>query len=117
MARQEVTIVFDDLDGTQGEDVAEVVFGWRSSIYAIDLAEANTKRFAEAIGPFLDKARKVGPLRLNHLQASNRRSIPPVKTDRERNQAIRDWAREQGHEISNRGRIPAEIVEEFEQAH
>lgn len=114
MARQEITIISDDLDGSRGEDVSEVVFGYRTTLYGIDLSQTNRKALEEALAPFREKARKLGPLKLNHLprrSASASASAPIV--DREQNQAIREWARTQGYEISDRGRIPGDIVEEY----
>jgi hypothetical protein len=42
------------------------------------------------------------------------RGIAPAKTDREQNQAIREWAKRKGIEVSDRGRIAASIVEQYE---
>lgn len=119
MAKQTVTTYVDDMDETPGDDVTEVVFGWRSSIHSIDLNAVNTKRLEEALKPFIEKSRRLGPLRLNHLSPARRPASTTVKptADREQNQAIREWARKQGHNVSDRGRIPATIVEEFNHAH
>lgn len=121
MAKQTTTYLVDDFDGSQGEDIAELVFGWRSSIYSIDLNETNTKAFTEAITPFLSKAQKLGQLKLSHLPPTRRSPAPTARAtatvDREQNQAIRDWARAQGYKVSDRGRIPQGVVDEFHRTH
>jgi hypothetical protein len=63
--------------------------------------------------PWLEAGRRVGGRRRG-------RSAPPgrgrASIDREQSAAIRDWARRNGHKVSTRGRIPAEIIDAFHAA-
>jgi hypothetical protein len=58
-------------------------------------------------------ARKSGGVRRRSAAAA----VPPRRPsiDREQNQAIRDWARKRGMKVSDRGRIPAEVLEAYHQ--
>jgi hypothetical protein len=82
--------------------------------YEIDLAEGNTSNLRKSLEEFVAAARRTG----GHIK----RGIASVTTNgsagagREQAQAVRDWARRNGHEISARGRIPANIQEAFEAA-
>jgi hypothetical protein len=121
MAKQIITetIITDDLTGEPGEDVQTVTFSFAGVDYEIDLsAVARTglgtvlyqyTRYARVV----PKGRKSSAKRAGGKGTSGRR----VSADRERSTAIRTWAANHGHTLGNRGRIPSEIVEAYEQAH
>jgi hypothetical protein len=113
MAERIVRQLIDDLDGS---DIAEgagerVEFSVRGVTYQIDLSTANATKFDKALKPFVDGALKVRGSR------SGRGKATRGSASREQLAAIREWARKNGHEVSDRGRIKAEIVEAFEAAH
>jgi hypothetical protein len=104
----------DDLDGKpipkgKGETVE---FGLDGTGYAIDLSEKNAAKLRETFGRYVDAARKVGG-RARRGRGGGGRG----KTDPEQLKAIREWAKANGHEVSDRGRIPASVVEAYEAAH
>ena len=106
MARQIITVLTDDLDGGDADRTIE--FGFDGVTYTIDLSEKNATKLRKALDPYLAVATKAG-------RTNGRRSTAPVSraTNRETNQAIREWAVKNGWEVSERGRIPASVVEAY----
>jgi hypothetical protein len=111
---QKVTREFiDDIDGSPAERT--FTFAVDGTHYEIDLSSENIKEFREAIAGFVDKARKVTVG--SHGRRARKTSTRDSGRSREQVQAVREWARQQGHSISNRGRLPASIQQAFDQAH
>ena len=81
--------------------------------YEIDLSPANSARLRDALAPFISAARRAGGRRAS---AAAPATVRP-STDREQNQAIREWATTQGMKISERGRIPSNVLEAYRQNH
>lgn len=111
MAQQVSVLVVDDLDGSEGAET--VSFGFDGRSYEIDLSEANLSQLRDALAPFVAVARKTtGGARA----AATPRSRAPraAVSDREQTAAIREWARANGHEISERGRIPNAVLQAYE---
>ena len=96
----------DDLDGSPAEET--VRFGVGSSEYEIDLSKKNARTLRAGLEPFVEHARKSG-------RASKRRPSRPSSA-RERSSDIRAWAKAEGITISDRGRIPANVVAQYEAA-
>ena len=111
MAKQTTVTLVDDLDGTEAEEQIEFAMDGRS--YEIDLSAANSARLREALEPFVSAARRTGGRRRSASSAAAARP----STDREQNQAIREWAQAQGMKISERGRIPSNVLEAYHQSH
>jgi hypothetical protein len=111
VAKQTTVILVDDLDGSEATE--QVEFGVDGRSYEIDLSAANSAKLREALAPFISAARRAG----------GRRSAPtPVApsrpaSDRVQNQAIREWAVAQGMKISERGRIPSNVLEAYRTSH
>ena len=102
----EVTLV-DDLDGGTADET--VSFAIDGAQYEIDLSAKNAQKLRDAVTPFVGAGRKAG--RTSTRNTRGGRSSAAV--DREQNQAIREWAKKKGLNVSERGRIPAEIVERY----
>jgi hypothetical protein len=114
MAQQVTVQLVDDLDGSQSNDISTVTFGLDGATYEIDLTAANADNLRKALEEFATHARRTGG-RLKRGTAS----VSPsgsATASREQAQAVREWARRNGHEVSNRGRIPASLIEAFEAA-
>ncbi len=112
MAQQVKVILVDDLDGGDADET--VTFAVDGTSYEIDLNESNADKFRDAIAPFVGAARKV--TRANSARSGGRRA--GGSSDRRGRAAdIRAWARSQGIEVNERGRIPARVVEEYDSAH
>lgn len=93
---------------TEGSET--ILFGFAGTAYEIDACTKHAKELTEAMGPYVDCGRRsTGPRR---VVRSRRR--PAAGTD---TAEIRAWAKQAGHEISERGRIPQSIVREYEATH
>jgi hypothetical protein len=110
MAQKHIVQLIDDLDG--GEAAETVSFSLDGSHYEIDLTKKNAAKLRETLALYVASARRAGraPAR---GQAAGARRGRPARTDREQTQAIREWARKNGHKIGEKGRIPAHIVEAY----
>lgn len=107
MAQKVTVALIDDVDGKKADET--VRFGLDGKHYEIDLSSRNAQRLRDALGDYLTVARRAGG---RHSASSQKSTSRPV-VDREHNQAIRDWARKRGMKVSERGRIPTEVVEAF----
>ena len=116
MAKQVVTLLTDDLDGSEADRTVE--FGLDGVHYTIDLSEKNSGKLRKALEPYISAGTRVGRGGVDR-RSSGRGRGPAAggRTSREQNQAIREWAAKNGYEVSERGRIPTSVVEAFEQAH
>lgn len=111
--RVEVALV-DDLDGSDAEETVE--FGLDGVSYQIDLSEDNAAELRDALAQYVEHARRTGGRRRSASRppvAVAAAAKAPTHVDREQNQAIRTWARSNGYTVSDRGRIPFEVVEAY----
>ena len=115
MAKQVVTLLTDDLDGSEADRTVE--FGLDGVNYTIDLSEKNAGKLRKALEPYISAGTRVGRGGVGRRSARGRGPAAGGRTSREQNQAIREWAGKNGYEVSERGRIPTSVVEAFEQAH
>ncbi|ONM47945.1 histone-like nucleoid-structuring protein Lsr2 [Nocardia donostiensis] len=106
MARKVVISVIDDLDG-ESPAVETVSFALEGVTYEIDLSEANAGELRAVFGKWTPFARKVGRARRTKREKSPN-EVPAM--------VIREWARRNGHEVSQRGRIPASVAAAYRRA-
>jgi len=106
MARNVRVVVSDDLDGSA--DAETVSFGFDGVSYEIDLSEKNRARLDKAFAPFIEHGRRVAQRRRPSAIATT-----GPRVDRA---VVRAWAKEQGLHISERGRISAEVMQQYEAA-
>lgn len=106
MARKTFVELIDDIDGSKAEQT--VTFSLDGVSYEIDLSEDNAARLREELGAWVAKSRRVSGRRTRGTGAS-----APAKDSAK----VREWARENGYEVSDRGRISAEIRTAYENAH
>ncbi len=111
MARQETVVITDDLDGTEGAETYR--FGFRGSDYEIDLSEKTAGKLQTALAPFLNAARKTGGA--TSVRRGGRRGGASSAADRGGSDtaAIREWARSNGIKVSERGRIPQTVRDQY----
>lgn len=114
MAQRVTVQLVDDLDGTAAEDISTVSFALDGVSYEIDLTEANAEKLRSGLEEFVNSARRIGG-RVKRGTSPTKRPGSPAS--REQTKAIRDWARQNGFELSDRGRIPANVIDAFEAAH
>jgi Lsr2 len=106
MATKIAVALEDDLDGGAADETIRFRIG--SAEYEIDLSKKNAKTFRAGLAPFVEHARKAG--------RGSRRSPGRPSSARERSGEIRAWAKAAGFDISDRGRIPASVIEQYEAA-
>ena len=107
MAKQTTVTLVDDLDGSNADEQIEFMVDGKA--YEIDLSAGNSKKLRDALAPYVAAGRRSGGRRRSGV-GTTATSRP---ADREQNQAIREWAQQQGLKISDRGRIPASVLEAY----
>jgi hypothetical protein len=107
MAQRIQTLLIDDLDG--GEAAGTVRFGLDGTEYEIDLSAVHSDELRKALEQYLAHARRVGGTARS--AARGRRGSAAVDTAK-----VREWAKGQGIEVKDRGRVPADIVEQYKTA-
>jgi hypothetical protein len=120
---QQVNVKFvDDLDGSDA--AGTVSFGLDGRTYEIDLSDDNAAKLRDSLASFVAAARKRGGSRRSSATPSRapraQKMTAVTKSqglDRDQTAAIRAWARQNGHEVSDRGRIAKAVVEAFQAAH
>ena len=114
MAQKVIVETVDDLDGSVITDGSggTVAFSFQGRSYEIDLSEENREKLEAALDPFISKARSTGQRRRVAEPSAGRSG-----SGGNRLQEVREWARANGHEVSDRGRISKAIQDAFEQAH
>lgn len=109
MAQKVQVLLVDDLDGGQADET--VTFGLDGVSYEIDLTTDNAKALRESLSRFIDNARRsAGARGVQRGKARGRANGAAGNTAE-----IREWAKANGHKVSERGRIPQSVVEAFEQ--
>ncbi|MFE5736142.1 histone-like nucleoid-structuring protein Lsr2 [Streptomyces celluloflavus] len=106
MAQKVITIYTDDLTGEESSEAATHTLSLDGVTYEIDLGPDSYDQLLEAVGPFIKVGRKTGKARKVSKAASGGGDTA----------AIRAWAKENGYEVNDRGRVPAPVREAYEKA-
>jgi nucleoid-associated protein Lsr2 len=100
----------DDLDGGKADQT--VAFSLNGASYEIDLSKKNANALGKALKPYVDNARKA--------KAARRRASAPPASSRGRSRSdlstVRSWAKSNGYEVSDRGRIPSAVLDAYDAA-
>ena len=107
MAQKVNIILVDDLDGSEASET--VTFGLDGTTYEIDLNDANASALREALSGYVGHARKVGGGRRARKSAGSSSSS--------NSKDVREWAKSQGMDVSERGRISADVQQAYDAAH
>jgi hypothetical protein len=115
MARKIVHQLVDDLDGSVLEvgTGETVMFSLDGTAYEIDLTEENAEALRDAFAPWVAAAR---PVSRSVSQSSSANGRKRRRTGQQDYSAIRAWAKENGYTVSERGRVPANVLEAYEAA-
>lgn len=115
MAKKVTVTLIDDVDG---EAIAEetVEFGIDGVSYEIDLSAANAAKLRSELDIWVTNARKLSGRRRVKAATAGASTKNRVAVDREQSAAIREWARRNGHKVSARGRISADITDAYNKA-
>ncbi len=111
MAQKVQVILFDDLYCGEAEE--SVSFSLDGVNYEIDLSAANAEALREAIAPWVGHARRISG-RSGGRGRGAARGRSAAKADLG---DVRAWARENGYQVSDRGRVSAEVMAAYEGAH
>ena len=106
MAQRIQTLFIDDLDGS--EAAGTVRFGLDGTEYEIDLSTAHSAELRSALEQYIRHARRTGTARRAPRSQRGNSTVDTAK--------VREWAKEQGIEIKDRGRVPATVVEKYQAA-
>ncbi len=109
MAQKVQVTLEDDIDGGKADET--VTFSLDGVSYEIDLSKKNADKLRNAFAPYVGAARRMTG------RSASRRGRAGARGARNEAGAIREWAKEQGLKVSDRGRIPADIVEQYRAAH
>jgi len=108
MAKQTVVteILVDDLDGSTGDRT--VTFTWDGTSYEIELSKKNAAAFEKSMKPYVDAARRI--------RGSRARRPAAARSGKRDLTVIREWATQNGFDVSARGRIAGAVIEAYEAA-
>lgn len=107
MAKKTFTHILDDIDGS--EDAESLTFSYNNKSYEIDLSSKNKKKLEDALAPYIQAARSTGGAR--------RSSGSSRGASRNDLAAVRAWAKDNGHDVSERGRVPVSVLDAYDAAH
>ena len=82
-----------------------ISFAFEGKEYSIDLSDDNAEAFREAVAPYIDAGHRV--------TGSKSKTSRKTATTSGNTKAIREWARNNGYEVSDRGRIPADVADAY----
>ena len=109
MAQRVEVVLIDDVDGGHADET--VSFALDGVSYEIDLSDKNAKKLRDALASWTGKARRSGSGRGRRRSSG---AAPQKRTDLG---SVREWARTNGYQVSDRGRISAEIQAAYDKAH
>ena len=109
MAQKIQTLFIDDLDGSEAEGT--VRFGLDGAEYEIDLNADHARELRDALARYTSSARRVGSTAKRPGRGGRKGSVSGLNTTE-----VREWAKGQGIEVKDRGRVPADLVVKFKAA-
>jgi hypothetical protein len=107
VAQKTTVQLIDDLNGSRADET--VRFGLDGVTYEIDLSKKNAAGLRDALAKYADAGRR--------LPGGRRGGRPRVTAVGASSRTIREWARAKGIKVTDRGRIPASVVEQFNAEH
>jgi nucleoid-associated protein Lsr2 len=106
VAQKIQTLLIDDLDGSAAEDT--VRFGLDGTEYEIDLNAEHARALRDALARYVNAARRAGGGARRAARGSRRAPASGLNTTE-----VREWAKAQGIDVKDRGRVPAEVMARF----
>lgn len=111
MAQKVQVTLVDDIDGSAADET--VTFALDGVSYEIDLTDTHAKALRESFAEWVGHARRAGGRKTPARRGNGGAAKSSSSSEAAR---IREWARQNGHEVSERGRISAEVREAYEKA-
>lgn len=118
VAKQTITRIIDDLTGEDGDET--VSFALDGNLYEIDLNSKNARDFRTFMDRFIQAGTRVGKVGQPAQLRTHRQTTLPqasIRANRVENGAIREWAANNGHHVSERGRIPQTVLDAYANRH
>ncbi|WP_431679252.1 histone-like nucleoid-structuring protein Lsr2 [Kitasatospora sp. KL5] len=116
MAQRVQVILEDDLDGGSADET--VMFALDGVAYEIDLKSDNAEKLRDLLAPYVEKGRKQsGRIAGSRRSSTGGRSTGRSAASGADTAKIRSWAKENGLEINDRGRVPSDIKAQYDKAH
>jgi Lsr2 len=117
MAQKTIVTLVDDLTGEEAENISTVEFALDGVTYELDLTDENSTKLHDALSPYAKAGRKIGGRHRSGPRPGRAiRSTGRTGYDRETLKSIREWAKRNGYKVSDRGRLPAEVLQAWETA-
>jgi hypothetical protein len=123
VAQKTIVTLIDDLTGEEAEDITTVEFALEGVTYEIDLADDNAAKLRDNLSRYVAAARKTSARRPGTRGADRSAGRGAGKSasrsgyNRDTLRAIREWAKQNGHSVSDRGRLPLNVVSAWEANH
>lgn len=118
MAQKTIVTLVDDLTGEEAKDISTVEFALDGVTYELDLTEENSAKLRDALAQYARAGRKISGRR-----RSGRRQGPVIRSNggtvgynRDTLKSIREWAKKNGHSVSDRGRLSAAVLQAWQTA-
>ncbi|MCC2336524.1 histone-like nucleoid-structuring protein Lsr2 [Cellulomonas wangsupingiae] len=115
MAQKVQVLLVDDVDGGTADET--VTFGLDGVTYEIDLTSENAAKLRDAFAQWVANARKVSGRSAARSSARSSSSSSTRTARSNEAQEIREWAKANGYQVSERGRISAEVKKAYDDAH
>ncbi|MET9260460.1 Lsr2 family protein [Amycolatopsis sp. NPDC004079] len=113
MAQKMRVEIVDDIDGSAAEQT--VPFSLDGVHYEIDLSAENAAVLREELAQYIAAGQRVGGRKVRGVAAAASARRPLTPAERDRNQAIRAWARENGFAVSDHGRIAESVIKQYDE--
>jgi hypothetical protein len=108
VAKETITKLIDDIDGSVAHET--VTFGLDGYLYEIDLSTKNAKKLRNELAAYVENGSRVTARPASTGRSSRGRG---AVGDKDQNKAIREWALRKGMEVSTRGRLRQNIIDEY----
>lgn len=114
MGRKIIELIVSDLSGDEMEagQGQTISFSYKGTDYSIDLTDKEAAGFDKAVAMYIEHATKTGGRRSSSTRASSGSG-----RSKEQLAEVRAWAQANGHDVSPRGRIKADVLEAYDAAH
>lgn len=119
MAQKTIVTLVDDLTGEEAKDISTVEFALDGVTYELDLTEENSAKLRDALAQYARAGRKISGRR----RSGRRRQGPVIRSNggtagynRDTLKSIREWAKKNGHSVSDRGRLSAAVLQAWQTA-
>ena len=118
MAQKTIVTLVDDLTGEEAENISTVQFALDGVTYELDLSDENSTKLRDALSPYAKAGRKIGGRRRSGPRPGQaiKNTGGAAGYTRETLKSIREWAKKNGHNVRDRGRLPAEVLQAWQTA-